>query len=225
MKASDIRSFFGEFSQKTPIYFHTSGKKNIRVGSFRSDRFKSKAKICNTCNSSVTQPYDQAWEKLSYYLRRNFSRIAKGEKIDLSKVFPGTTGQALLNVHLYFVKLFGCLIVEHAVPIDIAPFANAVKTRTAHKNIYLAFGPRLDVVKHKFAGVTPINAVNKDGVPVFASWFYNIGDLAVDVIYSAEVDYMRVIRNYWHPGQTGKILRLSHFKHNFSLQRNAAQAG
>lgn len=194
------------------------------MGSVKSDRFKSKAKICNTCNSSVTQPYDLAWEKLSSYLRGNFLRIAKSEKIDLSKVFPGATNRALLNIHLYFVKLFGCLVVEHAIPIDITPFAHAVKTRTAHKNIYLAFGPRLGVVKHKFAGITPINAVSKDGVPVFASWFYTVGDLAVDVIYSAEPEYLCVVRNFWHPAQTGKTLRLSRFKHNLSPQRNIAQA-
>lgn len=216
VKASDLRSFFGKFSQKAPIYFHSSGKRNIPVGSIKSDRFKSKAKICTRCNSSVTQPYDKAWEKLSSYLRGNFPQISARGKIDLSKVFPGATRQALLNVHLYFVKLFGCLIEEHNIPIDITPFAYAIKTRTAHKSIYLAFGPRLGTVKHKFAGVTPIDAVNKAGVTVFASWFYIVGDIAVDIIYSDDAEYMRVIRNYWHPNNAGKILRLSQFKHNFS---------
>lgn len=218
IKASDLRSFFGEFTQKSPLYFHTSEKRNIPVGSIKSDRFKSKAKICNKCNSSITQPYDKAWEKLSTYLRGNFCQISKTGKINLSKVFPGATKQAMLNVHLYFVKLFGCFIVEHDVPIEITPFANAIKTRLPHMDVYLAFGPRLGSVKNKFAGVTPIDAVNKDGRVVFASWFYIVGDIAVDVIYSAENEYMQVIRNFWHPCQAGKILRLSHFKHNFSIQ-------
>jgi hypothetical protein len=35
------------------------------------------------------------------------------------------------NVHLFFLKLFGCMICEakangHEVPIDIAPFSNAI---------------------------------------------------------------------------------------------------
>lgn len=124
-----------------------------------------------------------------------------------------------MNVHLYFVKLFGCLVAEHNVPIDIAPFANSINTRTAHKNIYLAFGPRLGTMKHKFAGVTPIDAINKNGVTVFASWFYIVGDIAVDIIYSDEAEYMRVIQTYWHPNNAGKILRLSKFKNNFISQK------
>lgn len=222
-KATDLRALFGEITQKSPIYFHTSGIKNIPVGSSKSDRFKSNAKICSRCNGSLTQPYDKAWEKLSSYLLGNFSQIAKNGRINLSKVFPGATGQALLNVHLYFVKLFGCLIVEHDVPIDIAPFAHAIKERTAHKNVFLAFGPRLGVMSHRFAGITPINAVNKNGVPVFACWFYIVGAMAVDVIYSAEMEYMRAVRTFWHPDNATKMLRLSHFKHNLQLHPTRAR--
>lgn len=218
VKASDLRSFFGHFSQKSPLYFHTKGKKNIPVGSYRSDRFKSKAKICNTCNSDTTQPYDEAWEQLSAYLRENFSQLRQNDRIDLSKVFPGSTRKSLLHVHLYFVKLFGCLIVEHHIPIDVSPFAAALRTRTAHRNIYLAFGPSLKHPKRKFAGVTPIEAVDENGVSVFATWFYILGDVVVDIIYSAEERYMKVVRDYWHPSRPGKIIRVSHFKHNHQLQ-------
>lgn len=179
VKASDLRSFFGAFSQKSPLYFHTKGKKNIPVGSLKSDRFKSKAKICNTCNSATTQPYDEAWRQFSTYLRANFSQLRKSGRIDLSKVFPGSTRKSLLYVHLYFVKLFGCLIVEHQVPIDISPFATALKTATPHKDIYLAFGPNQYPPKHKFAGLTPVEAVNKNGAAVFATWFYILGDVSL----------------------------------------------
>ena len=219
VKASDLRSFFGKFSQKSPLYFHTKGKRNIPVGSPRSDRFKSKAKICKTCNSATTQPYDEAWERLSAYLRENISQLRRNDRIDLSRVFPGATRKSLLHVHLYFVKLFGCLIVEHCIPIGISPFAIALRTGTPHKNIYLAFGPQLEHPKRKFAGLTPVDAVDRDGVSVFATWCYILGDIVVDVIYSAEKQYMQVVRNYWHPSQPSKMIRLSHFKHNHQLQR------
>lgn len=214
VKASDIRSFFGDFSQQSPLYFHTKGKRNIPVGSSRSDRFKSKAKICVTCNSDTTQPYDEAWELLSAYLRENFFKVCRSGRIDLSKVFPGSTRKSLLYVHLYFVKLFGCLIAEHHIPIDIFPFATALTTGTAHKNIYLAIGPQLGHPKRKFAGLTPVEAVDKNGVTVFATWFYILGDVVVDVIYSADEQYMRVVRDYWHPTQHSKMIRVSRFKHN-----------
>ena len=41
------------------------------------------------------------------------------------------------NVHLFFLKLFGCMICEakangHEVPIDIAPFSNAIMSGQPH---------------------------------------------------------------------------------------------
>lgn len=69
IKESDLRSYFGDISQKCPIFFHTKDKRNIPVGSLKSKRFKSDALICNRCNSALTQPYDRAWETLSIYLR------------------------------------------------------------------------------------------------------------------------------------------------------------
>ncbi len=220
VKASDIRTYFGEFSQKSPLYFHTSERKNIPVGSVKSDKFKFESKLCNACNSSLTQPHDKAWEKLSAYLQGNFPRISRVRRIDLSRVFPGATRRSLLNVHLFFLKLFGCIIAEHDVPIDLAPFANALRNGTAHPNVHLAFGPRMGLTRHKFACMTPIQALNKDGVPVFASWLYIVGEVAVDVIYSTESQFMQVIRDSWHPNTASKTLRLSNFKHDLAFHRS-----
>jgi hypothetical protein len=186
----------------------------------KSDKFKFDSKLCNECNSSLTQPHDKAWEKLSAYLQKNFPRISQVRRIDLSRVFPGATARSLLDVHLFFLKIFGCIIAEHNVPIDIAPFANALQNGTPHPNVYLAFDSSVGVTRHKFAGITPIQAVNKNGVPVFASWFYIVGNVAVDVIYSTEPQFMQVIRDFWHPQTSTKTLRLSNFKHDLAFHRN-----
>jgi hypothetical protein len=185
----------------------------------KSDKFKFESKLCNDCNSSLTQPHDKAWETLSAYLQNNFPRISRVHRIDLPRVFPGATSRSLLNVHLFFLKIFGCIIAEHHVPIDLAPFANALRSGTAHPNVCLAFGPRMGLTQHKFAGMTPIKAVNQGGIPVFASWFYIFGDVAVDVIYSTEIQFMQVIRDFWHPSTASKTLRLSNFKHDLAFHR------
>ncbi len=119
LKASDLKAHFGHVSQKKPLYFNTDGKKKIKLGSKKGQRLKSKAVICNSCNSNLTQPYDKAWEKLSAYLRTNWTALNKTKKLDLSKVFPGSSKKSLLDMHLYFVKLFGCRIIENNIPIDI----------------------------------------------------------------------------------------------------------
>ena len=44
-------------------------------------------------------------------------------------------------VHLYVVKLFGCMIVEGGVTqIDIGPFASSILNDRIHPNVYVAFG-------------------------------------------------------------------------------------
>lgn len=129
LKASDLKSHFGHVSQQKPLFYHTAAKKNIPIGSLKGPRLKSKALICNNCNSNLTQSYDRAWEKLSSYLRANWPELSKTRKLNLSKVFPGSSKKSLLDVHLYFVKLFGCRIVEYKIPLIYLNFLKPCKTR------------------------------------------------------------------------------------------------
>jgi hypothetical protein len=211
VKASDLRSYFGRVSQKEPIYFHTEERRNIPVGSCNSPRFKSKALICNNCNSSLTQPYDKAWEKLSEYLRSNWPVLKKNRKLNLSKVFPGTTRQSLLDAHLFFVKLFGCKIVNDGVPIDISQFAVSLQQRVAHGNIYIAIGNALGTVNHKYAAVSPITAVNEGNSSLFATWLYIVDVIAVNVVYSVVPGNEKALQGTWHPNRCTKFLKLRSF--------------
>ena len=107
IKASDLRSYFGEVSQEIPIYFHTSEKKNFPVGSIKKSKsLKSDALICNECNSSRTQLYDKAWERLSGYLSANWQETLAARQFNLTNIFTGKVRESLLYIHLFFVKLF-----------------------------------------------------------------------------------------------------------------------
>jgi len=213
IKASDLKSYFGEVSQKAPLYFHTSKKKNIPVGSIKkSKRLKSDALICNYCNSSLTQPYDKAWEQLSSYLRTNWEQVYSSGKANLTKVFPGNVKKSLLNVHLYFVKLFGCRIIEDGVPIDITPFQKSLLHKKSHKNIYIAIGPRPGKVAHKYAGLTPIESLNINGGSAFATWLYMIDQLAVNIIYVTKYRHPNIMENTFHPDKFNIILKIKEFK-------------
>jgi len=211
LKASDLKSHFGHVSQKKPLYFHTDRKKNIPLGSIKGKRLKSKALICNSCNSNLTQPYDKAWEKLSAYLRTNWTALNKTKKLDLSKIFPGSSKKSLLDVHLYFVKLFGCRIIENNIPIDINGFSKALQNRIAHPDIYISIGNRPGVINHKYAGVTPIESVNEGDRSVFATWLYMIDNIAVNILYSTVPGNEIALHNTWHPSMSSKILKLTKF--------------
>ena len=213
LKASDLKSYFGHIDQKAPLYFHTSKKKNIPVGSIKkSKRLKSTALICNQCNSSLTQPYDRAWEQLSEYLRMNWEQIYNSRKVNLTKVFPGDVRKSLLYVHLYFVKLFGCRVVEDGVPIDISSFQAALLRSKSHKNIYLAIGHRPGNVEHKYAGLTPIESLNLNGDSAFATWLYMIDQIAVNIIYVTKYRHPNVMKNTFHPDNFVVNLAIKEFR-------------
>jgi hypothetical protein len=46
----------------------------------------------------------------------------------------------MINVQLYFLKLFGCMLCEakangHDVPTDVAPFSEALMTGRPHREL------------------------------------------------------------------------------------------
>jgi len=186
-----------------------------KIGSLKSDSLKWEAKLCHECNTKRTQPFDLVWEKLSAHLQNNTNGLKKNKILKLQSVFPGSVKKSMLNVHFYFLKVFGCIIQEHDVPIPIGPFSEAIMNTKAHKEVYMAFGYRAKPRHKNIITITPIESITQSGKVYFASWQYRVGDVFVDIIYSVDKKYMRVVREYWHPKNTQKILRLSELKNNY----------
>jgi hypothetical protein len=219
VKATDLRRVFGAVSQKEPIYYSISDGRPTPVGSFRSDKFTSEAKICNDCNSCLTQPYDKAWEALSNYLGANIERLSRTRKVDLSRIFPGATKRSKIAVQLFFAKLFGCWIAEHKVPIDLSSFADAIRSYTIHDELYLSFIVCPNVAHIRKASVTEITAVLQSDVPVFAQCYYRVGGLIVDIIYCVEKRFMAMVKKPFHPNTATKIVTLGNFVTNHNIPR------
>ena len=207
IKASDLRSYFGQVNQREPIYFHSGKRRNVPVGSVKSNRFTSKALLCAKCNNERTQPYDRAWETLSRYLRHNWTSISKAKKVDLSKVFPGAVGRQSVNVHLYFVKLFGCRIVEANVPMSIGKFSECLLSGRAHDEVFLVLAATPFLPNHKVAQVTEIQARNIESVTDKAVWIYTVGELSIQVGYLAKTANDILWPQAWHPNWSSKILK------------------
>lgn len=204
-KASDLKSRYGLVTQKSPIYIHTDRKRNIRVNSIKKSRdLKSSALICPNCNNARTAAHDRAWEKLSAYLRNKNPPIKRGDVIRLYKVFPGSVKRSMLDVHLYFVKLFGCAIAAHNIPLEIEPFSNAIMYGKAHEKIYLAFWSG----KGLGTGYSNLEMANISGKCVYATWFYIIGSVAVNIIYAEPSESRRGLVNAWNPENVSKRIRV-----------------
>lgn len=225
-KRSDLAAVFRSVSQQRPLYTKSipSGQEKIKkVGSLNSNELKWNSKICNQCNSSRTQPADLAWEKLSAYLQNNTNGLKHRGRIKLQAVFPGSVEKSMLDVHLYFVKMFGCIIEEHQVPIPINGFADSIMKNQPHPEVYMGFGFRNKIDKKNKILLTQIESITEQnsGTVHFATWQYWIRNVFVDVIYSIDPKYMAIIREFWHPDKTQKYMKLSELKNN---QRALEQA-
>ena len=207
-KASDLRSLFGSPTQRDPLFFNTDKLRNRKVGSLKSDVLKFDHQICLTCNSARTQPHDLAWEHMSGWLRTRDPR--PGRWLRCNRVFPYDTRRGMRNVHLYFVKAFGCLVIEGDIPLDILSFSRAILDGRPHPNLYVRFGrsPDMPVV---VAGGSDVHANLVDGKVVVASWLYQIGNLTVNVMYAADGEHRQGMELTWHPKCGSKRLNYAAF--------------
>ncbi len=210
-KASDLRSLFGIPTQANPLYFHTARRKNVKVATLRAPELKFTSRLCNRCNSTRTQPHDFAWQYFSETLRTRQPPIASGYVIRLNRIFPYNTARAMLNVHLYFIKVFGCQILEGKIPIDIAPFSKAILQERPHPNVYLAFRPTpASGIARMAGGSDVVIAMLKDQC-AFATWFYEVGSLSVNIMYAIDGEKRDGLANAWHPRFGHKRLTMAAF--------------
>lgn len=196
-KASDLRSVLGTPTQQTPFYLHTDSRRNRKVGSLKADALKFTHLICEACNSARTQPYDHAWAEFSLALRTLLPKLSPWQSLRFNRLFPYDTQRQMLNVHLYFVKNFGCQIIEGKMGIDTSSFSQALLNGTPHPNLYLSFGRKTHPVV-VVAG-SNVEAELRDGKIAVASWLYQIGELCVLVMYAVEGEHRSGLVNSWHP--------------------------
>lgn len=214
-KSSDLKALFGKPSQREPLFFSASDRsgvprrRNLRVGSLKSDTLKFAHRICLTCNSARTQPYDYAWEHCSGELRAAMPRLLAAGLFRANWLFPYDTRRTMRSVHLYFTKLFGCLVVEGGISIDTAPLAEAITHGEPHPHLYLAFGHL--AMPFEMAGGSDIVTAQMNGTVVFATWFYNVGDLAVNVMYALPGEQRKGLEVAWHPRMGAQRLLFTRF--------------
>lgn len=208
VKRSDLHSEFGDVTLDKPLFYYTDRQKK-RVASLSNDRLTFRTLICQRCNTSRTQPYDFAWKKLSEFLRTRIPKIEPGALVRANRIFPHDTAGRMLDVHLYFVKLFGCHIVESKIPLEIDAFASAILNKRPHPHVYIKFGcnPSPHV-----SGTTDVHcALLPDGSCTFATWFYEIGNLSVNVMFALAKEKRAGLKGAWHPRLGTNRIEIANF--------------
>ena len=116
-----------------------------------------------------------------------------------NSVFRHFTKREMLNVHLYFPKLFGCMLAEakangHDVPIDIDAFSTAIMSGRPHAEVHLQFGKHDGII-----GRSNLHVWKTDpGESVLGAWLYELDTIAVSVLYVQAGRFERR-RDLWHP--------------------------
>lgn len=118
-------------------------------------------------------------------------------------------------VHLYLVKLLGCLIVEGKVTgIDISSFAQAILKDRTHPNVYAAFGPapRGDIEDKVIASASDLHtAMLPDGRCAFATWIHHVDRLWVRIMYAIDGEHRQGLVGAWNPKFGTTKLRMASF--------------
>lgn len=215
IQQSDLKSLFGTPTQGDPIVFNSGLKKNKPLGSLKTPKdLKSEAGICHYCNTTRTQAYDISWQVFSTSLREKLSLLKAGQTIACNKIFLYDTSRGMRNIHLFFLKKFGCDIeASNIKAINIDGFSNAILNGRVHPNVFLSFGPTPNIPK-QMAMRTNMQLVNgSDGLCAFAIWAYIVDNLTVHVMYALPTEKNRTgMINAWHPsGNNRKHLTMSNF--------------
>ena len=214
VKRSDLKSVAGNFSQSDPLYVHTATHKNKRVGSLDAKVLKYSPSLCQYCNNTRTQPYDLAWRSLSETLRFRQPPITAGQRIRANKIFPYNTKHEMRHVHLYIVKLLGCILVEGGVmQIDIHPFANAILNNRIHPNVYAAFGPapKVDGEEKVIASSSDLELALLGQQCAFGASICHVGNLWVRVMYALDGEARQGLVGAWTPRRGSKRLLMADF--------------
>ena len=206
-KASDFQLFFPNVSQKNPVFLHNKSETNRLIRSKKSKFLKSKALICNRCNSSLSQPYDFAWEKLSKFIFESRKEISKSRKIKLKKLFPGRSRRSATDIQLYFLKLFGCLIYETDATGLLNNFSQHLLRRKAHPNVELFFYHTKD---WSSVGISDLEVTYDRalGCVALAQWIYSVGNFSIKVCYLHPENEHLARRRGWHPERDHGVIKI-----------------
>jgi hypothetical protein len=211
-KRSDLLAVLGAPTQTSPFYYSDLELLNRPVGSLDAKILKSPVRICADCNTARTQRHDFAWERVSDWLRRRHPRLKVGDRVRGNRIFRHHTCREMTNVHLFFLKLFGCMICEakangHEVPIDIVPFSNAIMSGRPHSEVYLQFGKCDGVI-----GRTDLHCWKTDRGSVLAGWLYELDTIAVSVMF-AQAGRWTPSADNWHPLSGSNRFRVVDFQY------------
>ena len=183
IKKSILENSFSNISQKKPIFWRINGKvqKNI-IGSLKSKKFHFEKKICSKCNNELTQPYDNAFDKLLNYLSCN-----KGNnKIDLSKIFGKDYEKQMLYVKLYLAKIFMTKLLSSNIKyidLPVREFAEGILNGKDIEDFFIDFKYNNYPTNYIVSSDFEVKFIKDTDIPLSIKQFITIDSITIEMIY------------------------------------------
>ncbi|EMK3395968.1 hypothetical protein V8065_004626 [Vibrio parahaemolyticus] len=206
IKKTDLqRAVSGAVNQKTPIYHRVSGTQKRPIGSLKAEALKFEKSICATCNGALTQPHDYSWDIFSSYLAGNVVEV--GKEIDLTKVYGEKIEEHMLNVHLFFCKIFGCAAQDAQLKLDLSNLANSIITQSCCPDLYIKIRRSDNGKSSSYCALSDIQVFTiKDGTMKYAHLFYTVGNYSVDIVYSTDTTELDLTDYFKPKGAISKVM-------------------
>lgn len=126
IKQSDIRRLFGRCPYpKGKRLKRTDQNQNKKlIQSEDSIHIKYQKSLCTECNSSRSQPWDEAYDKFMDYFLSHETELKKIRKVDFKNIAQYDTGIFAKRLYSYFIKSFGCQLQESGQipPLELSEF-------------------------------------------------------------------------------------------------------
>ncbi|SHN25691.1 hypothetical protein [Rhizobacter sp. OV335] len=122
--------------------------------------------LCSACNNHQSQPFDHAYDKFFQFVLRRENEIIDRRVIDFSDVYGEDFELGQRNLYKYLVKLFGCDLSSHdlPVPLDLRELLDKEHFRT---RLFITFAVNEDKlllrdVKDRSAGIGSLTYLPAD---------------------------------------------------------------
>lgn len=148
VKKTDLIRIAGSkrFGKHNRLVKHTADGKILIQGP-KSFYVKYEKSLCKKCNNEATQPFDRAYDRFVTYIVAHNDVVLKTNRMRFNSIFRYDTKTSQENLFKYFVKSFGCQLVEHAKPVPVDLVDLLKDGNKSDPNLKLAFSVRNDVPK------------------------------------------------------------------------------
>ena len=114
IKQSDIRRLFGRgpYPKGKRLIRSDPNQRKRLIQSEDSVHIKYQRGLCENCNSSRSQPWDEAYDKFMEFVQVNDKKLKHTRKVDFNRIVQNNAIGFVENLYSYFVKVFGCQLQE-----------------------------------------------------------------------------------------------------------------